>query len=195
MNLPNRLTVLRVCMVPVFVVFMLWNGLGSSAKYVAAVIFILASMTDWLDGYLARKNNLVTDFGKFMDPIADKLTQIVMLACLLTRFGNLLFPCVLLIVKEIVTGCMGIAVIRRTGKVLAAEWHGKLTTFLLYTLMIAHVVFYNIAPVLSDTLIIICTAMMCFSFLLYMMRNIRALKSVGKKTEKKPERTVQAFER
>ena len=72
MNLPNRLTVLRVCMVPVFVVFMLWNGLGSSAKYVAAVIFILASMTDWLDGYLARKNNLVTDFGKFMDPIADK---------------------------------------------------------------------------------------------------------------------------
>ena len=91
--------------------------------------------------------------------------------------------------------CMGIAVIRRTGKVLAAEWHGKLTTFLLYMLMIAHVVFYNIAPALSDTLIIICTAMMCFSFLMYMMRNIRALKSVGKKTEKKPERTVQAFER
>ena len=83
-----------------------------------------------------------SDLGKALDPIADKLTQIVMLACLLTRFGNLLFPCVLLIVKEIVTGCMGIAVIRRTGKVLAAEWHGKLTTFLLYTLMIAHVVFY-----------------------------------------------------
>ena len=97
--------------------------------------------------------------------------------------------------KNLFTGCMVIAVIRRTGKVLAAEWHGKLTTFLLYTLMIAHVVFYNIAPALSDTLIIICTAMMCFSFLLYMMRNIRALKSVGKKTEKKPERTVQAFER
>ena len=61
--------------------------------------------------------------------------------------------------------------------------------------MIAHVVFYNIAPALSDTLIIICTAMMCFSFLMYMMRNIRALKSVGKKNEKKPKRTVQAFER
>ena len=73
MNLPNRLTVLRVCMVPVFVVFMLWNGLGSSAKYVAAVIFILASMTDWLDGYLARKNNLVTDFGKFMDLLGNDL--------------------------------------------------------------------------------------------------------------------------
>ena len=138
---------------------------------------------------------MVSDLGKALDPIADKLTQIVMLACLLTRFGNLLFPCVLLIVKEIVTGCMGIAVIRRTGKVLAAEWHGKLTTFLLYTLMLVHVVFYNIAPALSDTLIIICTAMMCFSFLMYMMRNIRALKSVGKKTEKKQERTVQAFER
>ena len=85
MNLPNRLTVLRVCMVPVFVVFMLWNGLGSSAKYVAAVIFILASMTDWLDGYLARKNNLVTDFGKFMDPIADKLLVCSAMICLVEK--------------------------------------------------------------------------------------------------------------
>ena len=66
MNLPNKLTVLRVCMVPVFVVFMLWNGFGTASKYVAAAIFILASMTDWLDGYLARKNNLVTDFGKWI---------------------------------------------------------------------------------------------------------------------------------
>ena len=82
MNLPNKLTVLRVCMVPVFVVFMLWNGFGTASKYVAAAIFILASMTDWLDGYLARKNNLVTDFGKFMDPIADKLLVCSALICL-----------------------------------------------------------------------------------------------------------------
>lgn len=191
LTVPNVLSAFRLLLVPALA----WLYLIRKDYYATAWVLLLSGATDIADGFIARRFGMVSDLGKALDPIADKLTQIVMLACLLTRFGNLLFPCVLLIVKEIVTGCMGIAVIRRTGKVLAAEWHGKLTTFLLYTLMIAHVVFYNIAPALSDTLIIICTAMMCFSFLLYMMRNIRALKSVGKKTEKKPERTVQAFER
>lgn len=191
LTVPNVLSAFRLLLVPALA----WLYLVRKDYSATAWVLLLSGATDIADGFIARRFGMVSDLGKALDPIADKLTQIVMLACLLTRFGNLLFPCVLLIVKEIVTGCMGIAVIRRTGKVLAAEWHGKLTTFLLYTLMIAHVVFYNIAPALSDTLIIICTAMMCFSFLLYMMRNIRALKSVGKKTEKKPERTVQAFER
>lgn len=191
LTVPNVLSAFRLLLVPALA----WLYLVRKDYSATAWVLLLSGATDIADGFIARRFGMVSDLGKALDPIADKLTQIVMLACLLTRFGNLLFPCVLLIVKEIVTGCMGIAVIRRTGKVLAAEWHGKLTTFLLYTLMIAHVVFYNIAPALSDTLIIICTAMMCFSFLMYMMRNIRALKSVGKKTEKKPERTVQAFER
>ena len=85
MNLPNKLTVLRVCMVPVFVFLMLWSGLGSAGKYAAAAIFILASVTDWLDGYLARKYHLVTDFGKFMDPIADKLLVGSALICLVEK--------------------------------------------------------------------------------------------------------------
>ena len=82
MNLPNKLTVLRVIMVPFFVFFLLWDGLGETGKYIAVVLFILASMTDWLDGYLARKDHLVTDFGKFMDPIADKLLVCSALICL-----------------------------------------------------------------------------------------------------------------
>lgn len=183
LTVPNVLSAFRLLLVPALA----WLYLGKKDYSATAWLLLLSGATDIADGFIARRFKLVSDLGKALDPIADKLTQIVMLACLLTRFGNLLFPCVLLIVKEIVTGCMGIAVIRRTGKVLAAEWHGKLTTFLLYTLMLAHVVFYNIAPALSDTLIIICTAMMCFSFLLYMMRNIRALKctdSNGHKKEK-----------
>ena len=180
LTVPNVLSAFRLLLVPARA----WLYLVRKDYSATAWVLLLSGATDIADGFIARRFGMVSDLGKALDPIADKLTQIVMLACLLTRFGNLLFPCVLLIVKEIVTGCMGIAVIRRTGKVLAAEWHGKLTTFLLYTLMIAHVVFYNIAPALSDTLIIICTAMMCFSFLMYMMRNIRALKSVGKKPKK-----------
>ena len=102
MNLPNKLTVLRVCMVPVFVVFMLWNGFGTASKYVAAAIFILASMTDWLDGYLARKNNLVTDFGKFMDPIADKLLVCSALICLVEKGALAAWIVIIIIGREFI---------------------------------------------------------------------------------------------
>ena len=74
MNLPNKLTILRVIMIPFFVLALLYNGgENQTLRYVAAAIFIIASLTDMLDGKIARKYNLVTDFGKFMDPLADKI--------------------------------------------------------------------------------------------------------------------------
>ena len=73
MNLPNKLTILRVILIIPFVLCMLLPGVGTAGKYVAVAIFIFASLTDMLDGKIARKNNLVTNFGKFMDPLADKL--------------------------------------------------------------------------------------------------------------------------
>ena len=85
MNLPNKLTTLRVIMIPFFVFFMLVNlseYIGAAGKYIAVAIFIIASFTDFLDGYLARRDNLVTNFGKFMDPLADKLLVSAALICL-----------------------------------------------------------------------------------------------------------------
>jgi CDP-diacylglycerol--glycerol-3-phosphate 3-phosphatidyltransferase len=82
MNLPNKLTVLRVLMIPFFVFFMITDIAGGAGKYIALGIFIIASATDWLDGYLARRDNLVTNFGKFMDPLADKLLVSAALICL-----------------------------------------------------------------------------------------------------------------
>ncbi|MBQ9512009.1 MAG: CDP-alcohol phosphatidyltransferase family protein, partial [Lachnospiraceae bacterium] len=88
MNLPNKLTVLRVIMIPFFVVFML-AGSGSAGeitngydRWVALIIFVVASLTDLLDGKIARKYNLITDFGKLMDPLADKLLVCSALICL-----------------------------------------------------------------------------------------------------------------
>ena len=125
MNLPNKLTVLRVCMVPVFVVFMLWNGFGTASKYVAAAIFILASMTDWLDGYLARKNNLVTDFGKFMDPIADKLLVCSALICLVEKGALAAWIVIIIIGREfIISGFRLVA--SDKGVVIAASLLGKI---------------------------------------------------------------------
>ena len=102
MNLPNKLTVLRVCMVPVFVFLMLWDGLGAAGKYAAAAIFILASATDYLDGYLARKNNLVTDFGKFMDPIADKLLVCSAMICLAEKDALAAWIVIIIIGREFI---------------------------------------------------------------------------------------------
>ena len=76
MNLPNKLTVLRVIMVPFFVAFLLYPLAGDASKYVALALFCIASLTDFLDGYLARSRNLITDFGKFLDPLADKILVI-----------------------------------------------------------------------------------------------------------------------
>ena len=80
MNLPNKLTMLRMAMIPAFVIFMMVPF--AAGRYIALVIFIAASLTDTADGYIARKYNLVTDFGKFMDPLADKLLVCSAMICL-----------------------------------------------------------------------------------------------------------------
>ena len=83
MNLPNKLTVLRVIMVPFFVFFMLTDVGGAANKWIALALFVIASLTDMLDGKIARKYNLVTNFGKFMDPLADKLLVCSAMICLI----------------------------------------------------------------------------------------------------------------
>ena len=127
MNLPNKLTVLRVCMVPVFVFLMLWNGFGAAGKYAAAAVFILASVTDWLDGYLARKHHLVTDFGKFMDPIADKLLVGSALICLVEKGALAAWIVSIIIGREfIISGFRLVA--SDKGVVIAASYWGKFKT-------------------------------------------------------------------
>ena len=85
MNLPNKLTVLRVIMVPFFVFFMLTDVGGAANKWIALALFVIASLTDMLDGKIARKYNLVTNFGKFMDPLADKLLVCSAMICLIPQ--------------------------------------------------------------------------------------------------------------
>ncbi len=83
MNTPNKLTVARMIMVPFLVVFLLTGWGGDANRYISLALFVVASVTDWFDGYLARKNNLVTNFGKFMDPLADKLLVCSAMICMI----------------------------------------------------------------------------------------------------------------
>lgn len=127
MNLPNRLTVLRVVMIPFFVFFMLNDIPSGYGKWVALTLFIIASLTDMLDGKIARKYNLITNFGKFMDPLADKLLVCSALICLV-GMGKLASWMVIVIISRefIISGFRLIA--SDNGVVIAASYFGKFKT-------------------------------------------------------------------
>ena len=127
MNTPNKLTLLRVIMVPFFVFFMLSDIAGSASKWIALVLFVVASLTDLLDGYLARRDHLVTNFGKFMDPLADKLLVCSALICFV-ELGRLpAWMVIIIIAREfIISGFRLIA--SDNGIVIAANYWGKFKT-------------------------------------------------------------------
>ena len=146
MNLPNKLTMLRVILVPVFMVFAAFGRIGTSdydrtAMLAAGIIFAAASFTDFLDGYIARKNHLVTDFGKFMDPLADKmLTTAAFIYMVVDGMCHPVVLAVILFREFAVAGVRMIAAER--GTVIAANIWGKVKT----VLQMLTILFYYIAP-------------------------------------------------
>ena len=127
MNLPNKLTVLRVLMIPFFVLFALVDLVPGCSPYIAVAIFTIASLTDLLDGKIARKYNLVTDFGKFMDPLADKLLVCSALICLVSMDRLPAWMVIVIISREfIISGFRLVAA--EQGVVIAASYWGKFKT-------------------------------------------------------------------
>lgn len=127
MNLPNKLTVLRVIMIPFFVFFMMVDIIPGFTKWIALAIFIIASFTDMFDGRLARKYGLITDFGKFMDPLADKLLVCSALICLVSNKSLAAWMAIIIISREfIISGLRLIA--SDNGVVIAASNWGKFKT-------------------------------------------------------------------
>ena len=184
MNLPNKLTVLRMIMVPIFVVVMMVSD-ALWADVVGVVLFAAASLTDMLDGKIARKHNLVTDFGKFMDPLADKFMVIGAMMVILyksltsdqpNRLFGILFFCALLIVifRELAVTAMRLVVSGSSGIVVAANMLGKIKTctqIACVILCIVEPILYAYIPALSDLqailpLSLISTAAMAFFTLL-----------------------------
>ena len=127
MNLPNKLTVLRIIMVPFFVFFMLTNAGGAANKWIALVIFCVASLKDMLDGKIARARGLVTNFGKFMDPLADKLRVCSAMICLIPLGKLTAWFVIVIIAREfIISGFRLVA--SDNGIVIAASYWGKFKT-------------------------------------------------------------------
>ena len=177
MNLPNKLTILRVIMIPFFVFFMLAPYFEGYGNYIAVAIFIIASFTDFLDGYLARRDNLVTNFGKFMDPLADKLLVCAALICLIETGQLPAWVVVIIISREfIISGFRLIA--SDNGVVIAASYWGKFKTVsqmlmvIVLILNIDHVVF----AVLGTALMWIAVALTVISLVDYVVKNKDVLK-------------------
>ncbi len=170
MNLPNRLTILRVLMIPFFIVFLLVPITGPADKWIALVIFIVASLTDLLDGYIARKYNIVTNFGKFADPLADKLLVCSALICLVELNRVPSWIVIIIIAREfIISGFRLIA--SDNGIVIAASYWGKFkTTFqmIMICLMIA-----DLQPLklLTDIVMWIALALTVVSLADYLIKN------------------------
>lgn len=142
MNLPNKLTTLRVILIPFFVFFMLVD-MGSTGDYIALALFCIASLTDFFDGYLARKNHLVTNLGKFMDPLADKLLVGSAAICLIEMGRLSAWVVVILIAREfIISGFRLIA--SDNGIVIAASMWGKFKTVCQMFMTIALIIHLNI---------------------------------------------------
>lgn len=175
MNLPNKLTMLRVIMIPVFLIVLL-SGFVSTPlnRYIAVIIFMAASFTDYLDGHIARKYNLVTNFGKFMDPLADKLLVAAALISMV-ELGDIAAWIVIVIISRefIITGFRLIAV--ENGRVIAASMWGKAKTVSQMIMIIIVLSGILQGSIINTVLIYLAAVLTIISGVDYIVKNIEVL--------------------
>lgn len=184
MNLPNKLTVLRIFMIPVFIIIAVapldWGTitlLGTSlevTQLVAAIIFAVASVTDWLDGYIARRDNLVTNFGKFADPLADKMLVMTAFIVLVEQGKAAAWIVAIIVCRELaVTGLRLLLV--EGGEVMAAAWPGKIKTatqmVAIILLLINNIPFAGINLPLDQIMLYTCLIFTIYSGVDYFAKN------------------------
>jgi len=176
MNLPNKITLFRVAMIPVFLVFMLVPGIPYQ-NYIATAVFVIASISDAVDGHLARKNNLVTNFGKFMDPLADKLLVCSALICFV-ELGYLHAWMVIVIIARdfIINGFRTVAA--DSGVVIAASVWGKLKTIvqMITCVMLIAQLPFSWMDVLEEIFVWLALALTLISLFEYLWKNRKIIK-------------------
>lgn len=179
MNLPNKLTIIRVCLIPFFVAALLYDhGNNYTMRIVANVLFIVASLTDLFDGKIARKYNLVTNFGKFMDPLADKLLVCSALICLI-ELGQLPAWVVIIIISRefIISGFRLVAA--DNGVVIAASYWGKFKTTFQMAAVILMIFNIPALTLVTNIVVVIAVALTIISLVDYVAKNIKILTEGG----------------
>jgi len=170
-TIPNAISVFRLLLIPVILILYI----GHKEYTAAAIVVLLSGASDIADGQIARRCNMISDLGKFLDPVADKLTQAAIMICLSTKYKEIWILVGVFALKELAMLLIGILVLRRTDTINGAQWYGKLNTVILELSMIALIVFPMIPEVVAVWMIRVCIASIIISFLLYCINFYRIL--------------------
>lgn len=164
-NIPNVLSLVRLALIPVFA----WVYLSSENNlYWAMLVLLISGVTDALDGIIARRFNQITEVGKLLDPVADKLTQLAVLVCLAVRHNGLIPLMIICLAKEALQLIGGVLLLSRYEIIRGSKWFGKVSTFTFYAAMLAIVLWKEMPPEIFWVLVALVTATMLFSFFNYM---------------------------
>lgn len=163
LTVPNLLSLVRLLLIPVI----LWLYIGVEENVWAIAVIVLSGLTDVVDGYIARKFHMISDLGKILDPIADKLTQGALILCLTVHYAWMKWLVILFAIKECAMLIIGYLAIRKENSVGSARWHGKLNTVVLYGTMCLLILFPAMPCSLANTLITVCAFTIILSFVLY----------------------------
>ena len=174
--IPNILCYLRIIMVGVFL-YIYNTATSQNDYYIAMLVVMVAGITDFLDGRIARKFNMITDLGKVIDPVADKLMQFAMLITLTFNVKNMYMLTIYLIIKEVVLALIAFIILKTKGRRLnGAKWYGKVCTAVLYVVMLVFVAVPQLNAYLRNALLIVCAAAITLSFVMYIRLYIIMIK-------------------
>lgn len=166
LTIPNLLSMFRVILAGIYLVIYLMWGMEAKRQIMIGIL-ILSAVSDFLDGKIARKFNMISELGKILDPIADKLTQGVLLICFLSRYEMAKYVLILMIFKEAYMAIIGWKTVRLVGENEGAKWYGKVSTTIFYVVMISLVLFPKIPQGIAEGAIVVCGCFMLISLILY----------------------------
>ena len=171
-TIPNILSYIRLAIIPLII----WTYCVQQSYYLAAAMVTLSAATDVVDGWIARHFNMITDWGKIIDPIADKLTQITIAICLAWKFVPMRYLLVLLVLKEVYMGIIGMVFIHKTDTVEGSFWIGKLTTVLFFCCAMVLLLFPGLPEPAKILAVGIEAAFIILSMILYTARYLKLYK-------------------
>ncbi len=161
-TIPNILTLIRFGMIPIII----WLYMYKEDYFLSAIVIGLSGLTDVVDGFIARKFNMITNIGKIIDPIADKLTQATVIFCLSIRYSAMRALFIAHVIKEFAMGIMGIISLKHH-EIIGAKWYGKLSTVVLFFITVIHIVFPVVNKNLSIILVTISITVMAMALIMY----------------------------
>lgn len=172
LTIPNFISFFRIALIPVF----LWLYCVEENSVLAIAVLVLSGVSDIADGIIARRFNMVSDFGKLLDPVADKLTQGVLILSLSARYPEIWALFFIFAGKEIIMSVMGLVVLDKTDTMNSAQWFGKATTVIFELSMALLLLFPGISSSTADLLFLLCSIMIIFSLVKYLIFYFKLLK-------------------